>query len=78
VLGADYALLMLLLLTTVTGLLLLALRDTGAMAILLAIHLGVVLALFIALPYSKFVHGIYRSVALLKSAVERRRATVAE
>ena len=71
VLGSDYALLFLLLLAAVTGLLLLALRDTGAMAILLAVHLGVILGLFLMLPYSKFVHGIYRGTALLKAAIER-------
>jgi citrate/tricarballylate utilization protein len=74
-LGADYALLMLLLLTAATGLLLLALRGTGAMGVLLAVHLGIVLALFLLLPYSKFVHGIYRSAALLRAALERQPAT---
>ena len=34
------------------------------MPVLLAIHLGVVLALFLTLPYGKFVHGIYRYLAL--------------
>ena len=29
-------------------------------------HLAVVLALFITLPYGKFVHGIYRAAALLQ------------
>jgi citrate/tricarballylate utilization protein len=38
---------------------------------LLAIHLGFVLALFLALPYSKFVHGVYRFGALLRYALER-------
>ncbi len=71
-LGAEYALLTLLLLAAITGLLLLALRDTGAMGILLAIHLGFILALFLALPYSKFVHAIYRSGALLRYAIERQ------
>ena len=52
-------------LAAATGLLLLALRATGAMGIVLAIHLGIILALFAVLPYSKFVHGIYRSAALL-------------
>jgi citrate/tricarballylate utilization protein len=70
-LGADYALLTLLLLTAATGLLLLALRETGAMGVLLAVHLGIVLSLFLLLPYSKFVHGIYRSAALLRHALER-------
>jgi citrate/tricarballylate utilization protein len=71
-LGADVALLVLLALTSLTGLLLLALRATSAMGVLLAVHLGVVLALFVVLPYSKFVHGIYRSGALLRYAIERR------
>jgi citrate/tricarballylate utilization protein len=71
VVGSDYALLFLLLLTAVTGLFLLAFRDTGAMAVFLAVHLGTILALFLMLPYSKFVHGIYRATALLKSAIER-------
>jgi citrate/tricarballylate utilization protein len=70
-LGADYALLALLFLSSATGLLLLALRQTGAMGVLLAVHLGVILALFLALPYSKMVHGIYRSAALLRHALER-------
>jgi citrate/tricarballylate utilization protein len=71
VLGADYALLTLLMLAAATGLLLLALRATPAMGVLLAVHLGFILALFLALPYSKFVHGIYRSGALLRFALER-------
>jgi citrate/tricarballylate utilization protein len=47
-------------------------RDTGAMALLLAVHLGVVMALFATLPYGKFAHGVYRCAALLKWAVEKR------
>ena len=70
--GADYALLVQLFLAAATGLALLALRDTRAMGLLLAVHLGAILAVFVMLPYSKFVHGIYRSVALLRNAHERR------
>jgi citrate/tricarballylate utilization protein len=70
-LGADVALLMLLALASLTGLALLALRATGAMGITLAVHLGFILALFLVLPYSKMVHGVYRSAALLRRAVER-------
>jgi citrate/tricarballylate utilization protein len=72
-LGADVALLMLLGLAAATGLALLALRGTGAMGVTLAAHLGVILALFVVLPYSKMVHGVYRSAALLRNAIERRR-----
>jgi citrate/tricarballylate utilization protein len=71
-LGANAALLALLALAAFTGLLLLGLRDTGAMGILLAVHLGVILALFLTMPYSKFVHGIYRLAALLRNATERQ------
>lgn len=68
----DRGFIALLLLTSATGLALLAGRDTGAMAALLAVHLGVVMALFLTLPYGKFAHGIYRTAALLKSAIEKR------
>ena len=42
------------------------------MGILLALHRGVVLALFLTLPYGKFVHGVYRFAALVRYAMERR------
>lgn len=71
--GMDVAFLGFLFLTSVTGLLLLALRQTVAMGPLLLIHLGIVLALFVTLPYGKFVHGLYRSAALLRYARERSR-----
>ena len=70
----DRGFIALLLLTSATGLALLAWRDSGAMGLLLAVHLGVVMALFATLPYGKFAHGIYRSAALLKSAIEKRQA----
>ena len=62
----GFAFLTILLLTSVTGLLLLALRERPYMPTLLVIHLAIVLALFITFPYGKFVHGIYRGGALLK------------
>jgi citrate/tricarballylate utilization protein len=68
----DRGFIMLLLLTSATGLALLVWRDTGSMGLLLAMHLGVVMALFLTLPYGKFAHGIYRSAALLKWSIERR------
>ena len=70
--GMDTAFLVMLLLTSVSGLALLALRDTAAMGLLLAVHLGVVLGLFLSFPYGKFVHGLYRLAALVKYAGERR------
>ena len=70
--GADVALLLLLWMTAGTGLLLLLLRESAAMGSLLAVHLGFVLALFVAMPYSKFMHGFYRAAALLRYAKEQR------
>lgn len=68
----DRGFIALLLATSITGLALLAGRDGNALGLLLALHLGVVLALFATLPYGKFAHGIFRSAALLKSAIEKR------
>jgi citrate/tricarballylate utilization protein len=36
------------------------------MPTLLIVHLAIVFALFVTLPYGKFVHGIYRAAALVK------------
>ena len=69
--GADRAALALLLLVTGSGLALLLWRATPAMGLLLALHLGAVLALFLLLPYSRLIHGAYRGVALLHDAQER-------
>jgi citrate/tricarballylate utilization protein len=68
----DRGFIALLLLTSVSGLALLAFRATPAMPSLLATHLGIVMALFATLPYGKFAHGIFRSAALLKSSIEKR------
>ena len=71
-LGPDLAMLALLATVAVTGLLLLALRATGAMGMALAVHLGFVLALFVTLPFSRMVHGPFRAAALLRDAIEVR------
>lgn len=68
----DRGFIALLFLTSLSGLALLVLRDTSAMALLLSIHLGVVMALFLTLPYGKFAHGVFRSAALLKFSIEKR------
>ena len=68
----DRGFIALLFMVSLTGLALMLWRDTGSMALLLAVHLGVVMALFITLPYGKFAHGIYRCAALLKNAIEKR------
>jgi citrate/tricarballylate utilization protein len=72
-LGADFALLALLWLAAASGLLLLGFRTTDAMGTLLAVHLGIILALFLLLPYSKFVHSVYRTLALVRNAADGAR-----
>ena len=69
--GMDLGFLVLLFLTSLTGLLLLALRETAAMGMLLAVHLGVVAGLFLTLPYGKMLHAVFRSVALVRYSVEQ-------
>jgi citrate/tricarballylate utilization protein len=71
--GLDSSFIVMLLMTSLTGLLLLALRSQAAMTSLLVIHLGFVLGLFLTLPYGKFVHGIYRTAALLRFSSEAHR-----
>jgi citrate/tricarballylate utilization protein len=43
------------------------------MGALLVVHLATVLALFVTLPYGKFVHGFYRAAALVAYERERDR-----
>ena len=71
--GSDQSFIALLFLAALTGLLLLVFRKRAVMSALLIVHLGVVLALFLTLPYGKFVHGIYRTAALVKYAKESLR-----
>jgi citrate/tricarballylate utilization protein len=71
----DVGFLALLWLSGASGLLLLGLRESSAMGVLLGIHLAIVMALFVTLPYGKFVHAVYRFAALLRFHLERQRAT---
>lgn len=74
--AADRLLLATLAGVAASGLLLLSLRDTRALGLVLALHLGSVLALALSMPYGKFVHGFLRAAALLRQAIEQRRAQV--
>ena len=67
----DCGFIALLLALSVSGLALLAFRETTALGLLLAVHLGFVMAFFLTMPYSKFAHGIFRSAALLKFSIEK-------
>jgi citrate/tricarballylate utilization protein len=66
----GYALLAGLLLLAVTGLLTLVLRDTAAFGPVLAIHLVAVVTCFAIAPYTKFMHVIYRFLALVRDGAE--------
>ncbi len=68
----DYGFIALLFAVSLTGLALMLWRDSPAMALLLCIHLGCVMALFLTMPYGKMAHGFYRCAALLKFAIEKR------
>jgi citrate/tricarballylate utilization protein len=74
--GMDISFILLLLLTSITGLLLLAFRETRATGTLVAVHLGVVMSLFVTMPYGKFVHATYRFAALVRNAVEKQQRAV--
>jgi len=73
-LSLDVAFLGLLFLTSLTGMVLLALRETALMGTLLVLHLGCVAGLFLTAPYGKFAHVVYRYAALVRHALEQRRA----
>ncbi len=68
----DLGFIALLFLISATGLALWLGRDTTAMALMLCLHLGAVMALFLTMPYGKFAHGFFRSASLLRYAVEKR------
>ena len=71
--GLDESFIALLFVASLTGFLLLGFRERAVMSAVLVVHLGAVLALFVTLPYGKFVHGIYRTAALIQYAMESRR-----
>jgi citrate/tricarballylate utilization protein len=69
--GMDFTFLILLGLASASGILTLILRSTRAMGSLLSIHLALIAAFFISVPYGKFVHSIYRSLAILRHHLEQ-------
>ncbi len=70
--GGEMGFTLLLGLTGASGLALYALGGTPALAPLLALHLGAVATLFLLMPFSKMVHGLYRMAALVRDARDRR------
>ena len=73
--GLDYTFLFLLGVTSLTGMATLAFRATAGLGTLLTLHLATIAALFASAPYGKFVHFVYRSLAVLRFRMEQQ-ATV--
>jgi citrate/tricarballylate utilization protein len=70
--GMDYVFLVTLGLTALTGMLTLIFRDTAAMGSLLVLHLACIAGLFLTAPYGKFVHAVYRTLAIARYEIEAR------
>ena len=68
----DLGFIALLFLLAFTGLALMLSRNGQFMPFWLVCHLGVVMAFFLLMPFSKMAHGFYRLAALLRYAVEKR------
>ncbi len=69
--GAEMGFVALLFTVAATGLALYLLRGTGAVGVMLALHLGAVLSFFLLMPYSKMVHGFFRLAALTRDAQDK-------
>jgi citrate/tricarballylate utilization protein len=68
--GMDCVFLVTLGLTALTGMLTLIFRATPAMGSLLVLHLACIAALFATAPYGKFVHAVYRTLAIARYEAE--------
>jgi citrate/tricarballylate utilization protein len=68
--GMDYIFLVTLGLVALTGMFTLVYRETSAMGSLLVLHLGFIAALFLTAPYGKFVHAVYRTLAVMRYEME--------
>jgi citrate/tricarballylate utilization protein len=66
----DWLFLAMLNIVSITGMLLLVLRETPAMGSLLILHIATVLGLYASTPYGKFAHFVYRFAALLQHRLE--------
>lgn len=69
----DYGFLFVLGMTNVTGLLTLLVRSSWLMGLVLAVHLGFVAVLYVTMAHGKFVHAIYRVLALVRNSAEQAR-----
>lgn len=71
--GGEMGFVALLGFVALSGLALYALGRTGVMPLMLVLHLGAVLTLFVLTPYTKMVHGAYRLAALIQEEGRRAR-----
>jgi citrate/tricarballylate utilization protein len=71
--GGEMAFVLLLFAVSATGLALYIATGTGAVAVLLPVHLATVLTLFLLTPYSKMAHGFYRLAALAQEEARKDR-----
>jgi citrate/tricarballylate utilization protein len=70
---SDYGLLIGLGLLAVTGVLTLALRTTPAYGLVLVTHLATIVVCFCIAPYTRFVHAVYRFLAIVADNIESAR-----
>ena len=66
--GGEMGFVVLLFFVSTSGLVLYLLGQTVLLSVLLALHLGSVLAFFLLTPYSKMMHGFFRLAALTRDA----------
>ncbi len=69
--GMDYVFLITLGMVALTGMFTLVYRETSSMGILLVLHLAFIAALFLTAPYGKFVHAVYRTLAVMRYEIEQ-------
>lgn len=69
--GGEMGFVLLLHLVSTSGLALFLFGATSAISVLLAIHLGLVLAFFLLTPYSKMMHGFFRLASLMRDAQKK-------
>jgi citrate/tricarballylate utilization protein len=67
----DYGFLVALTFLALTGLATLLTRSTAAFGIVYLLHLAAIVLCFAAAPYTKFMHIVYRFLALVRDNLER-------
>ncbi|MEM9230391.1 MAG: hypothetical protein AAGB10_12365 [Pseudomonadota bacterium] len=72
--GGEMAFVLLLFFISLSRFLLFAATGTGAVAVLLPLHLGAILTFFLLTPYSKMAHNFFRITALVRETMLARQA----